>query len=720
MQTKPKGIRQARLLKRMSIFLNAMNESLPGWTNEGLCNAYVLTRIRALEIKPGDLKQDEINLKRKISLAKNSDDELHVMGVLLSRYKTRLTHYETELKEKLLKCKDKKEEDAIRRQHQEDIMKQVALRRGEYDPVFLDLIKEAEDLYNYIQMLLGTFRPDIYDYHIEEKEKKQTRPVTQRDFIEILHLFPPDEFIQYDEKEKKQIVTVPLRQALSFSFSFTEKELSKFLQDHIQEGDRICLRSTNHAMFLTKKGENYILDDPNSDVGEESFQSTDALAKAIKSDFFTKLGTETDCLLVSFDIYERTDKKGEERLTETQILQQLLINREENINAQSWDGATALFMAALQNQVELVKELLARGADPLISVKSGSTPLSVAAQNGNSELVRILIEAEERARSAKKGIQVEEKKTASPVKIHTSPICIACQQGHLDVVKELLKYQVYKQDLLQKSLSGETAIHYIAHQGRIDILEEVLKHIHPTDLFCATGNGITPLHAASENGHVQIIDRIMREKTKLKDIPSDVDQLGRFPLFIAAGSNQPQVIRLLVTKYKEDPNRTIKTGLSKGLTAGDIATSQKNIPAMRALLECGANFKFVKAEPKYELAIKTLLGIKNLDGLHVDVLKEIRGSRDKLTKKLIEYIKSIPSEAEQLRILQPIIDGPKASKEADSNVISIILNELPRPGFFSSKPKRVGERNVSECVYKLHSAFQDILKAKEERRARLT
>ena len=57
------------------------------------------------------------------------------------------------------------------------------------------------------------------------------------------------------------------------------------------------------------------------------------------------------------------------------------------------DGQSALSLACLQDRPDLVKDLLANGADPNILGGDGSTPLFVAAGTGNSEIVRDLLTA---------------------------------------------------------------------------------------------------------------------------------------------------------------------------------------------------------------------------------------------------------------------------------------------------------------------------------------
>jgi ankyrin repeat protein len=60
-----------------------------------------------------------------------------------------------------------------------------------------------------------------------------------------------------------------------------------------------------------------------------------------------------------------------------------------NVNASNQHGETALMLAAINNQLELAKVLIERGADVN---KPGWTPLHYAATRGHREMMRLLIE----------------------------------------------------------------------------------------------------------------------------------------------------------------------------------------------------------------------------------------------------------------------------------------------------------------------------------------
>lgn len=71
------------------------------------------------------------------------------------------------------------------------------------------------------------------------------------------------------------------------------------------------------------------------------------------------------------------------------IVQNLLKNI-ENINAQDHDSFTALIIATIKGQREMVQLLLEHGADVNISTKEGETALRIASKLGYKEIEQLL------------------------------------------------------------------------------------------------------------------------------------------------------------------------------------------------------------------------------------------------------------------------------------------------------------------------------------------
>lgn len=83
-----------------------------------------------------------------------------------------------------------------------------------------------------------------------------------------------------------------------------------------------------------------------------------------------------------------------------------------------------LMFAANSNKVNIVKVLLASGANPNLRAHDGTTPLHMASSFNHLDVVRALIEGRARVDEEASGF---------------TPLGFAAENGHLEVVKELLR-----------------------------------------------------------------------------------------------------------------------------------------------------------------------------------------------------------------------------------------------------------------------------------------
>ena len=70
----------------------------------------------------------------------------------------------------------------------------------------------------------------------------------------------------------------------------------------------------------------------------------------------------------------------------------ILLLPDININLRDTKGYTALFIAAITNNIDIVRLLLENGADPNIPNNFGYLPLNITAQNNLIDIVKLLID----------------------------------------------------------------------------------------------------------------------------------------------------------------------------------------------------------------------------------------------------------------------------------------------------------------------------------------
>ncbi|KAH9191896.1 hypothetical protein AeNC1_006127 [Aphanomyces euteiches] len=163
-----------------------------------------------------------------------------------------------------------------------------------------------------------------------------------------------------------------------------------------------------------------------------------------------------------------------------------LLSRGADVNLKNKHGQTALHEAADSRHFDVVKTLLDNGALVDIVDSTGGTPLHEAAENGHLDITTLLLEH-------KAQVDVLNNKGDTP--LHW-----ASQSNHLDVVKVLLAHGA-NVDAANNELW--TSLHLAAMKGYLDVVKELLAQNATLDVIDDTGN--TPLHKASKHGNMDIV-----------------------------------------------------------------------------------------------------------------------------------------------------------------------------------------------------------------------
>jgi ankyrin repeat protein len=135
----------------------------------------------------------------------------------------------------------------------------------------------------------------------------------------------------------------------------------------------------------------------------------------------------------------------------------LLSQNKTQIDARSPQDESALMMAALNGHEELVKALIAKGADVN---KTGWTPLHYAATKGHSSIIKVLLE---------KSAYID---AESPNK--STPLMMAAMYGTFEAVKLLIDEGA---DILLKNDLNLTALDFARQANRSDSAALLLKTV---------------------------------------------------------------------------------------------------------------------------------------------------------------------------------------------------------------------------------------------------
>lgn len=248
----------------------------------------------------------------------------------------------------------------------------------------------------------------------------------------------------------------------------------------------------------------------------------------------------------------------------TEVLTFLLA---EGVDVETEDefGLTALCVAAVRDQVEIVKKLLAAGANVnKKAVESDAySSLHYCAELGREEVAKLLI--------------------ASGADIHATtgaghePFHVAAIHGHIAIISLLLENGV---DPFVEGGGELVAPHLAAAAGRLGVLQYLVDNGLGRDLDKET-NGVTPLSLAAAAGHPEVVAFLLQWQDKsgadeeLK-IARRTDALAG-----AIEGNHLEIVKLLC----EQGRASIDMLTTKDTTALHIAAAVGSAEIVTYLLE---------------------------------------------------------------------------------------------------------------------------------------
>ncbi|OQV12783.1 Ankyrin-3 [Hypsibius exemplaris] len=249
------------------------------------------------------------------------------------------------------------------------------------------------------------------------------------------------------------------------------------------------------------------------------------------------------------------------------MLTQLLLdfNADANIPTKETEE-TPLHYCARFGNYEILSTILAYlGPERILSglnrvAKNGWSPLLTACDQGNADVVRVLLK-----NNARVDVFDEEGRAA----LH-----LAAEKDHLEVVELLLEHKAF---VNAKNKAGVTPAHLAAERGAGEIMELLVeKYSASTDVLSLSKK--TPLHLAAQAGQYNICERLLR----LGADPQVKDQRGQTPLHLAAAKNHAKIVQLLFQSMRDvDPSTIVD---QKGLNVVHVAAKNGSLDVIQMLL----------------------------------------------------------------------------------------------------------------------------------------
>uniref|UniRef100_A0A672JHV5 Ankyrin 3a n=1 Tax=Salarias fasciatus TaxID=181472 RepID=A0A672JHV5_SALFA len=237
---------------------------------------------------------------------------------------------------------------------------------------------------------------------------------------------------------------------------------------------------------------------------------------------------------------------------QTEVVKELVTNG-ANVNAQSQNGFTPLYMAAQENHLEVVRFLLENSASQSMATEDGFTPLAVALQQGHDQVVSLLLENDTKGKVRLPALHIAARKD------DTKAAALLLQNDHNADVE---------------SKSGFTPLHIAAHYGNINVATLLLNRGAAVDFMAR--NDITPLHVASKRGNSNMVKLLLDRGSKIDAKTKD----GLTPLHCGARSGHEQVVEILL-----DRGAPILSKTKNGLSPLHMATQGDHLNCVQLLLQ---------------------------------------------------------------------------------------------------------------------------------------
>jgi len=260
----------------------------------------------------------------------------------------------------------------------------------------------------------------------------------------------------------------------------------------------------------------------------------------------------------------------------------LLLNSGAKVNDEAKGlGTTALMFASNFGYVEMIDELLDRGADPNTAQADGATAVMLAAQAGQSEAVDRLVR-----RGADVNKRHKDGRTALMLAAGSGTIQVknVTDSSHRSVVTALLAANA---DVSVISRSGRTALTEAGATDHNDLVPFFLaRGANPNH---ADPDGATPMIYSARSGSITALFWLLTYRGQLSVRTRD----GYTPLMEAVLGGNREIVPVLL-KLGVNPDEKTRYGL----TAADLAADKAN----QVMLEAIRTFKSITHETDGEAA----------------------------------------------------------------------------------------------------------------------
>ncbi|XP_018654746.1 putative multiple ankyrin repeats single kh domain protein [Schistosoma mansoni] len=309
---------------------------------------------------------------------------------------------------------------------------------------------------------------------------------------------------------------------------------------------------------------------------------------------------------------------------------------------------TALSIACSHGKLEIVEELLNRGANKEHRNISDYTPLSLAASGGYVEVIQLLL---------RHGAEINSR-TGS--KLGISPLMLASMNGHTVAVRLLLEHGSDINAHIETNRN--TALTLACFQGRYEVVQLLVER--KANIEHRAKTGLTPLMEAASGDYVEV-GRILLDygaDVNASPVPSSRDTA----LTIAADKGNAKFVNLLLEK-----GGVVEARNKKGATPLWLASNGGHLEVVQSLIQYNAD-------------------VNSQDNRKVSCLMAaFRKGHINVVRLLVQYVTQFPSDKDCIRHIKTAVTDKELAKRC----------QQCREIIIAAKEKQEGEaKKNADCL----------------------